>query len=142
MDYDKISNQLVRDEGEVLTEYKDHLGFSTIGVGRLIDKRRGGGITKEESRYLLKNDIESRIMGLRQSLKFFDKLDEARQGVLINMAFQLGLAGLLGFKQTLALVEKGAYKEASKAMIQSKWATQTPARAKRMAQQMLSGEWQ
>jgi lysozyme len=36
---------LRREEGEVLHVYKDHLGYLTIGVGRLIDKRKGGCIS-------------------------------------------------------------------------------------------------
>ena len=39
----KTVEQLRRNEGEVLHAYQDHLGFWTIGVGRLIDKRKGGG---------------------------------------------------------------------------------------------------
>ena len=58
---ENLIRSLRGEEGEVLTEYKDHLGYSTIGVGRLIDKRKGGGITKEESAYLLNNDIDKII---------------------------------------------------------------------------------
>jgi lysozyme len=58
------------------------------------------------------------------------------------MAFQLGTDGLLGFKNTLALIRDGKYAEAADAMLFSKWAQQTPARAKRMSEQMRSGQWQ
>ncbi len=44
-----ITQQLRRDEGEVLHAYQDSLGYWTIGIGVLIDKRKGGGITKAES---------------------------------------------------------------------------------------------
>ncbi|MEG2578858.1 MAG: hypothetical protein RSA54_14135, partial [Glutamicibacter sp.] len=56
----ELTKQLRRDEGEVLSAYTDHLGYLTIGVGRMIDKRKGGGITAEESAYLLSNDIDKR----------------------------------------------------------------------------------
>ncbi len=58
------------------------------------------------------------------------------------MAFQLGTAGLLGFTNTLQLVQAGKYAEAGAAMLQSKWAQQTPNRAKRLAEQMRTGTWQ
>jgi lysozyme len=45
-----IAEQLRRDEGEVLHAYQDKYGYWTIGVGRLIDARKGGGISVEESR--------------------------------------------------------------------------------------------
>ena len=139
---EQLTAQLRRDEGTKATAYKDHLGFLTIGVGRLIDSRKpGAGLRPDEIDYLLRNDIEDRVQALTKALPWFDRLDEARRGVLINMAFQLGTAGLLGFKSTLALVAAGKYAEAAEQMLKSKWATQTPARAKRLAEQMQTGEW-
>lgn len=140
---EKLTAQLRRDEGTRETAYQDHLGFWTIGVGRLIDSRKpGAGLRPDEIDYLLKNDIADRVQALTKALPMlFPKLDEARQGVLVNMAFQLGTAGLLGFKSTLALVAAGKYSEAAEQMLKSKWATQTPARAKRLAEQMKTGEW-
>ncbi|MNL28639.1 hypothetical protein D3C87_1502920 [compost metagenome] len=58
------------------------------------------------------------------------------------MPFQLGVDGLLGFKSTLALIEEGKYTFAADNMLKSKWAEQTPARAKRLAVQMRTGIWQ
>lgn len=139
---DKLTKQLRRDEGERLTAYQDHLGFWTIGVGRLIDGRRGGGITAEESAYLLSNDIDVRLKALELHLPWFKDLDEARQGVLANMAFQLGISGLLGFKNTLAEVKAGNYSKAAANMRLSKWYSQTPNRAERLCKQMETGEWQ
>ena len=140
---EQLTAQLRRDEGTRETAYQDHLGFWTIGVGRLIDSRKpGAGLRPDEIDYLLRNDINDRVQALTKAIPMlFPKLDEARQGVLVNMAFQLGTAGLLGFKSTLALVAAGKYSEASEQMLKSKWATQTPARAKRLAEQMKTGEW-
>ena len=139
---EQLTAQLRRDEGTKATAYQDHLGFLTIGVGRLIDSRKpGAGLRPDEIDYLLKNDIADRVTALTKALPWFDRLDEARRGVLINMAFQLGTAGLLGFKSTLALVAAGKYAESAEQMLKSKWATQTPARAKRLADQMKTGVW-
>lgn len=139
---EKLAAQLRRDEGTRATAYKDSMDFLTIGVGRLIDSRKpGAGLRPDEIDYLLRNDINDRVAALTKELPWFDRLDEARQGVLLNMAFQLGTAGLLGFKSTLALVAAGKYAEAAEQMLKSKWATQTPARAKRLAEQMKTGEW-
>ena len=138
----ELVKQLRRDEGEVLTVYKDSLGYDTIGVGRLVDKRKGGGITPEESAYLLNNDIDRKYTELLRRLPWAVKLDEARLGVLVNMAFQLGVVGLLGFKNTLAMIEAGNYTAAAAGILQSLWAKQTPARAKRLSEQMRTGVWQ
>lgn len=136
-----IAEQLDRDEGRKSAAYQDHLGYWTIGVGRLIDARKGGGLRPDEIDYLLNNDINDRVAALTQALPWFKDLDEARQGVLINMAFQLGTDGLLGFKTTLRLVSEGQYADAALQMVQSKWASQTPERATRLAKQMKDGTW-
>lgn len=133
--------QLRRDEGVKRSAYQDHLGFWTIGVGRLIDGRKGGGLRDNEIALLLANDIEDRVKALTDALPWFAGLDPIRQAVLLNMAFQLGTAGLLAFSTTLAHVRAGRYYEASQSMLKSKWATQTPERALRLADQMKGGQW-
>jgi lysozyme len=138
---DQLIVQLRRDEGEVLHAYKDSLGYWTIGVGRLIDPARGGGISKVESAILLMNDIESKTRELQTKLPWSGALSPARQGVLLNMAFQLGVNGLLGFRNTLLMVEQGEYEKAAAAMLQSNWAQQTPERAHRLSEQMRTGAW-
>jgi len=137
-----IESQLRLDEGEVLHAYQDQLGYWTIGIGRLIDKRKSGGLTRAESAFLLHNDISKRMAAVREELPWFDTLSPPRQGVLLNMAFQMGVEGLLGFKNTLRMIQEGRYSDAAAAMLQSKWATQTPDRAKRLSAQMRLNEWQ
>lgn len=138
----ELTIQLRRDEGEVLTAYQDHLGYWTLGIGRLIDKRRGGGISPEESAYLLNNDIDKRIGELRRRLPWTTKLDDARFGALVNLSFQLGVDGLIAFKTTLALLEQAKYEAAGNQLLNSKLATQTPTRAQRIAKQLRTGVWQ
>lgn len=139
---DELTVQLRRDEGEVLHEYKDSLGFSTIGVGRLIDKRKGGGITREEAAYLLRNDLNKVDLQLQERLPWTVTLSEPRRGVLLNMAFQMGVDGLMGFKNTLTMIEQGEYAKAASNMLLSRWAQQTPERAERLAKQMRMDIWQ
>lgn len=140
---DRLIKQLRREEGEVLHAYEDNLGFLTIGVGRLIDAKRGGGISSGESAYLLNNDLQRIDQLLRSRYPWFAALGEARQGALINMAFQLGPDGLAGFPRMLGCMRDGRYAEAETHALNSKWAReQTPARAKRVARQLATDEWQ
>lgn len=136
------SDQLRRDEGEVLSAYPDSLGYLTIGVGRLIDKRKGGGITAAESAYLLNNDIQRKTTEVLHALPWATSLDPVRFAVLVNMAFQLGITGLQGFKNTLSLIQVKNYTAAADSMLKSKWHTQTPARCERLAKQLSTGVWQ
>lgn len=141
-DPSNIIKQLRADEGCKPCVYNDHLGFATIGVGRLVDSRKAGaGLRQAEIEFMLANDIEDRMRALSAALPWFISLDEVRQGVLVNMAFQMGTAGLLAFSNTLKLIRQGQYDAAADAMMQSKWAVQTPERAARLSKQLRIGQW-
>lgn len=140
MNIKELTDDLKRDEGMVLHAYTDSLGFITIGIGRLIDERRGGGISEDEAEYLLRNDIARVVKNLDFYLPWWKLLSEPRQRVLANMCFNLGIAGLLTFKRTLAAVKEGRYSDAADGMLQSKWAKQVGNRAKRLAEVMRTGQ--
>lgn len=137
----QITEDLREDEGEVLHAYKDSLGYLTIGVGILIDQRKGGGITKEESAYLLANHIRRKAGELLARAPWVADLNDARQGALVNMCFQMGVEGVLGFRNSLALIRAGKFEEAGAALKQSKWYGQTPNRAARVIKQIVTGEF-
>ena len=122
---------LVHEEGFVPHAYRDHMGYLTIGVGRLIDKEKGGGITRDEAEYLLWNDVDKRTAALWDRIPWIKSLDTVRQAVLVAMAFQMGVEGLLGFHQTLKYVQQERWGQAADSMRASLWARQTPARANR-----------
>jgi lysozyme len=137
-----LARQLKADEGLVLHAYQDSLGFWTIGYGRLIDDRRNGGINEQEAVYLLGNDIDAKLHDVSKALPWVPSMNEARQGALLNMAFQMGVGGLLGFQQTLAAIRDEHYAHAAHLMLLSTWAQQTPTRARKMSRQLETGEWQ
>lgn len=137
-----ILTQLRRDEGEVLHAYPDSEGYLTIGIGVLIDARKGGGITPEESEYLCENRIQAKTAELIARFPWVETLDLVRLAALQNMAYQLGVAGLAEFKKMLAAIRDGRYHVAESEALDSKWAKQTPARARRVARQIATGEWQ
>lgn len=137
-----IEEQLREDEGERLTAYQDTEGYWTIGIGVLIDARKGGGITKEESAMLFNNRLNAKVKELQSKFPQFKELDQVRQGVLLNMSYQLGVDGLLAFKKMLAAVSVRNWVEAARQMKDSKWYRQTTNRAERLIKQMQTGEWQ
>lgn len=133
-----LSTMLVEDEGFRAKPYRCTAGKLTIGVGRNLEDR---GITKEEALYLLDNDIKACFKELTAALPWFAELDEVRQMVLINMAFNLGLHGLLKFKNTLSLIATGQYKKASVEMLDSLWAKQVGRRALRLSKMLETGQY-
>lgn len=139
---ERLIAELVVDEGVVLHAYQDHLGFWTIGAGRLIDKRRGGGITYAEALYLLKNDIDKHWIGFTDRHPWVLDLDEVRQVALCNLAFNLGIDGLTKFRNTLAAIERGDWEAAASGLRASLWFRQVqPSRSGRIIAMILTGEW-
>jgi lysozyme len=139
MDRDKIREQLRRDEGLRLKPYTDSLGNLTIGFGRNLEAR---GISTKEAYVLLDNDIENFNIDLLIKLPWSADLDEPRYGVLLNMAFNMGISGLMTFKKTLIYVEQGQYDLAAAEMLDSRWAVEVGDRALRLSKQMETGVWQ
>jgi lysozyme len=138
-DLDKTRNQLIRHEALKLSAYQDSEGYWTIGVGHLIDSRRGGKISVDTANYILDEDIAEKTADLNNHLTWWKDLDPVRQQVLLNMCFNLGIYGLLKFENTLGHIRRGEYKEASEAMLQSKWASQVGNRAVELSQMMETG---
>jgi lysozyme len=134
-----IAEQLRRDEGCELYVYTCPSGALTIGVGRNLEAT---GITDEEAEILLANDIERVTIDLERVLPWSLKLDDARLGVLQNMAFNLGTAGLLEFEHMLSAMQREDWDAAAEALLDSHYADQVGARADRLAKQLELGVWQ
>ncbi len=126
--------QIRSDEGLSLHAYQDTLGNWTIGYGHLLSAQCAD-ITEEVAETLLDIDIENLCKQLLK-LDWWLRLDQVRQGVIANMAFNLGVPRLLEFKKMIAALKQGDYAQASKEMLTSLWASQVPARAKRLAAEM------
>ncbi|MBU1230604.1 MAG: glycoside hydrolase family protein [Proteobacteria bacterium] len=129
----RLSAELLRDEGLRLKPYRCPAGRLTIGVGRNLEDR---GITEEEALVLLDNDIRSFWAQLEAALPWLMQAPEEVQEVLVNMCFNLGLAGLLRFTQTLAHLQAGRHGAAAAEMLRSRWAGQVGPRAERLAQKL------
>ena len=132
----EVLASLQAEEGFSATAYRDSLGWLTIGYGRLIDERRSGGISEDEAVVLLRNDITRTVTELRRAVPFFAGLDGPRCAVVIELGFQLGLGGLLGFRRMLAALERGDNEAAADELLDSRYAEQVPARAARYAERL------
>jgi len=133
----KLIQQLKRHEGLRLKPYKCTMGFDTIGYGRNLETN---GISEDEAETLLANDV-FKVMEQLADRGLLQDHTKPRQDVLINMAFQLGVSGLLKFKNMIAALDDKDYKRASVEMLDSRWAKQTPNRANELAKQMREGDY-
>ena len=137
--FDSIEAMLEEFEGKVPHAYTDSEGYITAGIGRLLDKRKGGRLRDDEIALMLKNDIRDCNIYLR-GFKWFYSLDQVRQAVAVSMVFQLGsLEKWPGFLNAMAVKD---YMAAANAMMDSKVAKeQAPRRWKIQADMMRSGRW-
>ncbi len=127
---------LLKHEGLRLKPYQCTAGKLTIGVGRNLESR---GITESEAMHLLANDIMQTYRELGEKLPWFRTLDDTRQLALVDMAFNLGVDGLLRFKRMLAYLHVKDYAKAAAEALDSLWAKQVGARALTIADMISTG---
>lgn len=131
----RLKLQLVKHEGMRLKPYRDSVGKLTIGVGRNLEDV---GIDNLEAALLLENDIQRVEQELIRRLPWYLLLSEVRQRVLMDMAFNLGVEGLLKFSRALAAMEAKDFAKAADEMLDSVWAQQVGQRARDLAAMMLT----
>ena len=129
-----------RHEGFSKWAYLCTAGKQTIGYGRNIDKNGGPGITEAEALILLSNDLQRINTAASQEFPWFSGLNEPRQAAIIDMIYNLGVAGFRTFKQTISCIESGDYVGASEKMLISTWAKQVGKRAIELAEIIRTGE--
>ena len=140
-------------EGIRLEPYKSLAGYSAIDVGRNLaastiteeERKVVGdwrhGITKNAAFYLLRNDIVRIEKECKKNIGFWRNLDDERQYALLDMAFNLGIKGLLQFKKMLSDMAIGNYRGAAKECLNSKYARDVGKRAERIAKTIETGEF-
>jgi lysozyme len=129
-----LAQELEIDEGKKAKPYRCTAGKLSIGIGRNLDDR---GVSADE--IALKNDMDSVFSDLDKNTPWWRQMTDARQRVLANMCFNLGIVRLLGFKNTLKDMRDGHYDLAADGMLNSLWAKQVGIRAQRLAKMMREG---
>lgn len=128
-----VAEDLKADEGWVPHAYRCSEGYLTIGYGFLVDERRGGQIPRHIALQWLHWEIDRRWTQLTSELPWLEDQPEDVQRALANMAYQLGVGGVLGFRKMLAALRTGDRETAAAEALKSTWARQTPNRAQRIA---------
>lgn len=143
---DNILDQLLRDEGFRASPYKDTRGFNTVGIGHNLDANPLPGetypLSVQRAKDILVQDV-ARIWGrLRADLPWASSLPDPIQGVMKNMAFNIGAKGEEAFHHMLADIQAGNYAQAAIDGTNSAWYGQVGDRAKRLMEQLRTGVWQ
>ena len=136
------------EEGFKPKPYIDTEGFPTVGTGFKIGPKGAAlsnytfTIPQEVNDVWLQclvNDTIAKMNTYPTIVAALNKCNDARRDILISMAYQMGVGGLVGFKNTLAMMAAGNPSGAADGMLNSLWAKQTPARAKRHSDVIRSG---
>lgn len=128
-----VIDDLKRDEGWRPEPYQDHLGYWTIGYGFLIDPKKPVKLPAIVGEIWLATLVEEREKALFAAIPWLAGQPEEIKRALVNMAYQLGISGLLRFKKMLDALRAGRRDLAAVEALSSTWATQAPARAQRVA---------
>ena len=136
MNLDTLRASLIKHEGVRNLPYEDSVGELTIGIGHLMARP----ISRAAIDQILTDDINDCIRDMDRSCYGWRNHDSARQNVLLEMCFNLGVSRLLGFKRMWAALQRKDYAEAAAEMLSSKWAEQVKGRAITLAEAMKYGK--
>ena len=125
-----IIEQLKIHEGYKPTVYKCTEGVDTIGVGFAI---KDLNLSEEVCELILREKLEVLEGRFESKFDWFKDSPVEVRNVMLNMAYQLGFRGFCKFKKTIGYLEDAEWEKASEEMLDSKWAKQTPNRAKELS---------
>ena len=136
MDIEQTKAEIKKEEGFRMEVYKDTLGFSTGGYGhKMLDGETPptdmAGWTK-----LFERDFARAMSGAEELLMICPNVDDTARHIVVEMCYQMGSYGVSKFHGMLSALQESDYVTASKEMLDSRWAKQTPKRAMRMAERM------
>lgn len=148
-----LKTQLERDEGRRNVPYQDSMGWWTIGIGHYLGTKDYNAIPPQFQRQIDDFTIDALFsVDLHHIYDLMDidvpwwsqcdGQDGPRSGVLLNMAFNLGVHGLASFTTFLGLMKIKDWASAAADLAQTAVYHELPERYGRLRQQILSGQWQ
>ena len=125
-----LLNRIKHHEGFRKSVYQCTEGYDTIGYGFAIkDLEMDEDIAEE----ILLRKVEKLIKRVRSKFDWLDSVPREVQGVLVEMSYQMGLSGVSKFKKALHAMQMFQWKLAATELLDSRWAKQTPNRAKELS---------
>ena len=117
-------------EGYRSKVYKCTEGYDTIGYGFAIKDLE---LDEEIAELILIRKLDKLMNRINKTFHWWRTAEEEAKNVVVEMCYQLGVTGFSNFKKTIAYLQNKQFKEASVEMLDSRWAEQTPNRAKELS---------
>ena len=125
-----LIDQIKEHEGFRSRVYQCTEGHDTIGFGfKVADLELDLDLAEE----ILVRKLEHLIRRVKNRFSWVNDAPYEIQDVVYNMCYQMGVSGFSKFKKTIKYLADKEYEKASKEMLDSRWATQTPNRAKKLS---------
>lgn len=134
----KLVRMVKRHENYSAKPYVDTTGHLTVGYGRNLEDNP---LTEPEATYLLVTDLDRCERELERRWPVVKRLDAVRRAALVDMTFNLGIAGIAGFSRMWAAIERGDWERAYMEALDSKWSAQVGRRSLDIAAMLATGEW-
>lgn len=145
MDFTRMEEDLLRDEGLRLRTYTCSTGHLTIGVGHKVTPQDriadGDAISLETAGLFLSRDIAT-ALGTANTIfgrGRFESLPDARQRALVNMIFNLGAERFAKFVKMITAIKERRWDDAAAECLDSHYAKQVGKRARRVAAALETG---
>ncbi|MCY1397751.1 hypothetical protein D9M71_127670 [compost metagenome] len=138
MNCERLKKQLEQDELRSRKIYVDMVGKVSGGIGRNLTDR---GFSDDEIDLMYANDIKIAENDARALVPGFDRLDDVRKEVIVNLSFNMGYSRLSGFKKFLAAINSSDFDKAADELKDSKWYGQVKGRGERLVKAMRTGSW-
>tara|TARA_R100000664_G_scaffold34090_2_gene53904 strand:- start:475 stop:885 length:411 start_codon:yes stop_codon:yes gene_type:complete len=126
-----LIEQIKKHEGFRPTVYQCTEGYDTIGYGFAVKDLY---LSKDICDIILTEKLAKLQLDISNKFEWFENSPEVVKNAVINMCYQLGLAGFSKFKKTIYYLETEQYQEAAIECLDSLWARQTPNRAEEISE--------
>ena len=124
-----LIDNLKESEGFRARVYKCTEGYDTIGYGFAI---KDLVMDEDIATMILERKVGDIKLIVNQKIPFIKDLPEKVQDVLYEMYYQMGNS-LWKFKKTIQFLRLNEFENAAIEMLDSRWAKQTPNRAKKLS---------
>jgi len=136
--FDKLFEMIKDQEGFVGVPYQDSYGNLTVGYGWNIRSRP---LSQDQAAYICASQLRDTDAELAKTIPYYAKLDDVRKSVIVDMAFQMGVKGVLLFVNMWQSIKMTDWNTAASDMLNSQWGREFKSRANVLAKMMKTGEW-
>ena len=126
----ELLSSIRKHEGFRSKVYKCSESFDTIGYGFAI---KDLVLDEDICNIILQRKLESLIRSIEFKFSWYADLPNSVKDVVIECCYQLGLSGFGKFKKSIEHLKNEEWELAADEMLDSKWAKQTPNRAKALS---------